>query len=103
MLSSRKGAYTQAELFAQIRRLVADSPIRPHLGKPDRAPLWIPRREADYIVAVCTECLRSFPVDDVSTGSEVRETECPSCETKVRYLVDSAVLKVLQQRQERRG
>ncbi len=99
----QKGGYSQAELFAKIRSLVAESPIRPHLGKPDRAPLWIPRRNADYVVAVCTECLRSFPVDDISTGSEIREAECPSCKTKVRYMVDSNVLKALQQKKQRIG
>lgn len=35
----QKGGYTQAELFATIRNLVSESPIRPHIGKPDRAPL----------------------------------------------------------------
>jgi CheY-like chemotaxis protein len=99
----QKGGYTQAELFATIRSLLGESPIRPHLGKPDRAPLWIPRRNADYVVASCTECLRSFPVDDISTGSEIREAQCPSCETKVRYLVDSAVLKALERKKQRIG
>ena len=99
----QKGGYTQAELFATIRRLIADSPIRPHLGRSDRAPLWIPRRNADYVVAVCTECLRSFPVDDISTGPEVREAECPSCQTRVQYMVDSAVLKMLEQKRQRTG
>ena len=97
----QKGGYTQEELFATIRRLLDDSPIRPHAGKPDKAPLWIPRRDAGYIVAVCTECLRSFPVDDISTGTEVRKAECPSCGTIVKYMVDSAVLKMLEQKKAR--
>ncbi len=99
----QKGGYTQEELFATIRKLMAESPIRPHSGKPVRAPLWIPRRNADYVVAVCTECLRSFPVDDVFVGSEVREAECPSCQTRVQYMVDSAVLQVLEQKRKRIG
>ncbi len=97
----QKGGYTQAELFATIRRLIAESPLRPHLAKPEKAPLWIPRRDAGYIVAVCTECLRSFPVDDDSTGTEIREAECPSCGTKVKYMVDSAVLMMLEQKKKR--
>lgn len=99
----QKGGYSQAELFKTIRELVQDSPPRPHLAKPDKAPLWIPRRETEYVVAACTECLRSFPVADVSAGTEVREAECPSCQTKVRYMVDSAVLEVLQQKKKRIG
>lgn len=97
----QKGGYTQAELFSTIRKLIADSPIRPHPPKSDMAPLWIPRREAGYIVAVCTECLRSFPVDDDSTGTEVRQAECPSCGTNVKYMVDSAVLKMLAAKKNR--
>jgi hypothetical protein len=97
----QKGGYTPAELFATIRRLIEDSPIRPHPGKCDKAPLWIPRRDTGYIVAVCTECLRSFPVDDNSTGTQVHEAECPSCGTSVKYLVDSAVLKMLEQKKAR--
>ena len=99
----QKGDYTQDQLFSTIRKLIADSPIRQHLAKFDRAPLWIPRRNADYVVAVCTECLRSFPVDDVAVGSEVREAECPSCETRVRYIVDSAVLQALEQKRAQAG
>ncbi len=97
----QKGGYTPAELFATIRRLIEESPIRAHAPKPDKAPLWIPRRDAGYIVAVCTECLRSFPVDDTATGPEIRHADCPSCGTKVRYMVDSAVLKKLEQKRAR--
>lgn len=97
----QKGGYTPQQLFDTMRRLISDSPIRPHLAKPDKAPLWIPRRNADYVVATCPECLRSFPVDDSSIGSEARHTECPSCDTKVEYLVDSAVLKMLEQKKNR--
>ena len=97
----QKGGYTQQQLFDTIRRLISESPIRPHAPKCDKAPLWIPRRDAGYVVVVCTECLRSFPVDDASTGSEVHMTECPSCGTHVEYLVDSAILSMLEQKRNR--
>lgn len=97
----QKGGYTPEQLFAKIKELVSESPIRPHLAKCTKAPLWIPRRDTAYIVATCTECLRSFPVDDVSTGSELRTTECPSCGTKVEYLVDAAVLSMLEKKKAR--
>jgi CheY-like chemotaxis protein len=97
----QKGGYTPPQLFEAIRQFVADSPIRPHLAKLDKAPLWIPRRDADYIVLTCTDCLRSFPVSDSSTGSEVHEVECPSCVTMVKYMVDSAVMKMLEVRKSR--
>lgn len=97
----QKGGYTQQQLFDTIRSLLSESPIRPHVPKPDKAPLWIPRREAGYIVVVCTECLRSFPVEDTSTGTEVHRTECPSCGVQVEYVVDSAVLTMLEQKRNR--
>ena len=97
----QKGGYTQQQLFDTIRLLVSESPIRPHPPKCDKAPLWIPRRDAGYVVVVCTECLRSFSVDDSSTGTEVHKIECPSCGTWVEYLVDSAVLTMLEQKRKR--
>ena len=97
----QKGGYTQQQLFETIRRLISDSPIRPHLPKCDKDPLWIPRRDAGYVVVVCTECLRSFPVDDSSAGTEVHKTECPSCGTHVEYQVDSAAMKMLEQKKKR--
>jgi CheY-like chemotaxis protein len=97
----QKGGYTQQQLFDSIRHLIADSPIRPHAPKSDRAPLWIPRRDAGFIVAICPGCLRSFPVEDNTTGTEVQKTNCPYCETAIEYLVDSAVLKMLEQKKNR--
>jgi len=97
----QKGSYTQQQLFDTIRRLVTESPIRPHLAKLDRAPLWIPRRDTGYIVATCPECLRSFPVEDCSTGTEIHKATCPSCGTHVQYLVDSAVLEMLEKKKKR--
>jgi CheY-like chemotaxis protein len=38
-----KGEYTPEQLFSKIRRLLGETPIRPHLPKPDKAPVWIPR------------------------------------------------------------
>ena len=97
----QKGGYTPQQLLETMRRLIADSPIRPHVPKTDKAPLWIPRRDAGYIVATCPECLRSFPVADSSTDTEVHDADCPSCGTHVQYWVDSAVLKMLEQKKNR--
>src|SRR3954465_803554 len=38
----QKGEYTPPELLSKIKELLGESPIRPHLGKVDMAPLWIP-------------------------------------------------------------
>jgi CheY-like chemotaxis protein len=59
-----KAQYTAEQLFAKIVELLEQSPLRPHVFKPDRAPVWVPRSDAGYFVVTCTECLRSFSVPD---------------------------------------
>jgi CheY-like chemotaxis protein len=81
-----KGHYTPEALFTRIAELL-ESPVRPHLAKPDKAPVWIPKNDAGYLVVTCTECLRSFSVPDDAEG-EVREVDCVFCDSKVCYLAD---------------
>lgn len=85
-----KGQYAPEELFRKIAELIRESPLRPHLAKPDRAPVWIPCNNTGYFVVTCTDCLRSFSVPDeeLSRGSEVRSTACIFCGTNVCYLAD---------------
>ena len=83
-----KGEYGPQELFRKIRELIEGYPLRPHVSKPDKAPVWIPKNESGYFVVTCTECLRSFSIPEEHSGSEVHETTCVFCETKVRYLAD---------------
>jgi len=78
-----------------MAELIADSPIRPHIGKAEKAPLWIPRNKAEYIVVTCPECLRSTSITDQTETSDLQETECLACGAKISYLVDSSVLKIL--------
>ena len=82
-----KGHYTTEALFTRISELIEHSPIRPHISKPDRAPVWIPQNDTGYFIITCTECLRSFSVPDDVEG-EVRETDCVFCDSKVCYLAD---------------
>jgi CheY-like chemotaxis protein len=91
----QKGAYTPDQLNAKMKGLIADSPIRPHIGKADRAPLWIPRKDAEYIVVTCPECLRSSSIADEVEAGDLQQTECLACGAMISYLVDSSVLKVL--------
>src|SRR5580658_9994678 len=97
----QKGGYTPAELSAKIKELIADSPVRPHLGKHEKAPLWIHRKETDYIVVTCPECLRSTSVPDSDSTGQLQETECMACGAKIRYLVDSSILKLLDDKRKR--
>ena len=97
----QKGGYTPDELLAKIKELIADSPVRPHLGKQEKAPLWIPRKDEDYIVVTCPECLRSSSLPDTTVTGNLQETECIACEAKIRYLVDSSILKLLDDKKKR--
>ncbi len=83
-----KGDYSPEQLFARIAELLAQAPIRPQLRTPSTAPVWTPRNEAGYFVITCPQCLRSFSVPG-EDGSEIRETECIHCESRVRYLAES--------------
>ena len=82
-----KGHYTPEALFTRMAELMEQSPIRPNMSKPDKAPVWIPKNDAGYFVITCTECLRSFSVPD-SMEEEVRETDCVFCNSKLLYLAD---------------
>ena len=75
----QKGGYTPDQLSAKIKEAIADSPIRPHLGKHNLAPLWIPRVDSHYLVVTCPECLRSSSIPDETASSELQETECLAC------------------------
>lgn len=96
----QKGGYTPEQLLAKMKELIAQSPIRPHLGKNDRVPLWIPRKDADYIVVTCPECLRSSPIADTAVSTELQETDCLACGATIRYLVDSSVLNMLEHKKK---
>ena len=96
----QKGGYTPEQLFAKMKELIAESPIRPHLGKRDRTPLWIPRRDADYVVVTCPECLRSSSIEDTAVNSDVHEADCIACGSRIHYLVDSSVLEALEHKKK---
>lgn len=93
----QKGAYTTEQLIATMHELHSQSPIRPALPKQRNAPLWINRRSDQYLLATCTECLRSFPIDKENSAEEqLQSAQCPSCGTTITYAVDSNVLKMLE-------
>jgi CheY-like chemotaxis protein len=97
----QKGGYTPEQLKTTMKELISESPLRAHIGKVDKAPLWIPRKNADYIVVTCPECLRSSSIADQVGASDVQETDCIACGATISYLVDSSVLNVLDNKRER--
>jgi DNA-binding LytR/AlgR family response regulator len=84
-----KGDYALDQLFTKIAELLERSPLRPHLGRPERAPLWIPLNTEGYFVVTCTQCLRSSPVEDKHDSQELRETTCIYCDSKLQFLAHS--------------
>jgi CheY-like chemotaxis protein len=93
----QKGEYTPPQLIATLHDLYNRRPLRPSLQGLTRAPLWINRRSSEYLLATCTECLRSFPIESHNPiGNALQTVECPSCATTITYAVDSAVLRILE-------
>src|SRR5437879_10260085 len=86
-MRSSPRASTLRKRFSLESTSCCKSPIRPHISKPDKAPVWIPKNNAGYFVITCTECLRSFSVPDDAEG-EVREVDCVFCDSKVCDLAD---------------
>src|SRR5690348_11496792 len=83
-----KGHYQPEELFQRIATLLQQAPIRPHISKPDTAPIWLPRNDAGYFLLTCPECLRSFSLPAEDATSEVCEASCIFCEARIQYLAD---------------
>ena len=74
----QKGGYSPDQLSAKIEEAIADSPIRPHLGKHN-SRRWIFRVDSHSFVVTCPECLRSSSIPDETASSELQETECLAC------------------------
>lgn len=88
-----KAQYSPNQLFAKISELIDQASIRPHLARPDKAPVWIPRNDSGYFVVTCTDCLRSFSVSEEEAGSELHKTTCVFCDSEIRYLADRVFIK----------
>lgn len=82
-----KGQYSPDQLFKEIQSLLEHSPIRPHLPKPERAPVWIPRN-GNYVVLTCTDCLRSFSIPEEEAETGPRELPCVYCDTQIRFSLE---------------
>jgi hypothetical protein len=49
----------------------------------------------------CPECLRSSSIADRVGAGDLQETDCIACGATIKYLVDSSVLKVLDDKRQR--
>lgn len=79
-----KGGQSPEQTLGMIAALLKRSPLRGSPAKPELAPLWIPLTEGTFLVT-CTECLRSFPVEDRPSSTTLRETECIYCGSKQQF------------------
>ncbi len=77
-----KGGFRPEELFEKICALVHELPTRPKSGKPNRAAVWVTNDRGTTAVT-CSECLRTFPVTDVTSGPN--EAECDFCSSMVPF------------------
>lgn len=77
-----KGGYKVKELFEKIVDLLHELPTRPKAGRPNQAAVWVTNDKGTFAVT-CSECLRTFPVRDVSKGAN--EAECDFCGCMVRF------------------
>ena len=83
-----KGQYQPEQLFKEIQSLLEQSPIRPNFIKPDKAPVWIPRK-GHYMVLTCPECLRSFSISEEEAENGSHELSCIYCDAKTRFALES--------------
>lgn len=78
----QKGDFRPEELFEKIMDLLHELPTRPRIGKPTQAAVWV-KNDKGTIAVTCSECLRTFPVSDVSKGTN--EAECDFCSCVIRF------------------
>jgi CheY-like chemotaxis protein len=77
-----KGGFRPEELFEKIIDLMHELPTRPKTGKPNQAAVWV-KNDRGTIAVTCSECLRTFPVMNVTTGRT--EAECDFCSSLVPF------------------
>jgi DNA-binding response OmpR family regulator len=77
-----KGQYKPEALFAKIAALLRELPPRPRTGKSDKAAVWV-KNDKGIIAVTCTDCLRTFPVLDTTTG--VNTVQCEFCPCVIRF------------------
>jgi CheY-like chemotaxis protein len=89
-----KGEYKHEDLFLRIADLLAESPLKARIVKPDKAPVWVPRHAEGYVVLTCPECLRSFslPLEDAQ-GQTPRKSKCLFCDAMITFAVDDEILR----------
>jgi len=87
----QKGRYTVDELFEEVAKLLAVSPIRSERKKSDIAPLFVPRDPAGYLIVTCPKCLRPNRLEAMSLNGGIHQTICQSCNTPVKFEINHEI------------
>jgi CheY-like chemotaxis protein len=87
----QKGRYTVKELFEEVAKLLAASPIRSERKKSDIAPLFVPRDRAGYLIITCPKCLRPNKLEAMSLNGGIHQTICQSCSMPVKFEINHEI------------
>jgi CheY-like chemotaxis protein len=87
----QKGHYTIKQLFLEVAKLLAVSPIRSEREKSDIAPLCVPRDKAGYLLITCPKCLRPSKLESIALNGGVHQTICQSCGSPVNFEINHEV------------
>jgi len=87
----QKGRDTVKELFEEVAKLLAASPIRSEREKTDIAPLFVPRDHAGYLIITCPKCLRPNKLEAMSLNGGIHQTICQSCSTPVKFEINHEI------------
>jgi len=87
----QKGRYTVDELFAEVAKLLAASPLRSEREKSDIAPLFVPRDPAGYLIVTCPKCLRPNRLEAMSLNGGIHQTICQSCSTPIKFEINHEI------------
>jgi CheY-like chemotaxis protein len=87
----QKGQYTVNELFEEVAKLLAASPIRSEREKSDIAPLFVPRDQAGYLIITCPKCLRPNKLEAMSLNGGMHQAICQSCSTPVKFEINHEI------------
>jgi len=87
----QKGRYKVEDLFEEVAKLLAASPIRSEREKSDMAPLFVPRDRAGYLIITCPKCLRPSRLEAMNLNGGIHQTICQSCSTPVKFEINHEI------------
>ena len=87
----QKGQYSVEELFQEVAKLLASSPIRSEREKSDIAPLFVPRDEAGFLIITCPKCLRPNKLAAMRLNGGIHQTTCNSCHAPVKFEINHEI------------